>query len=70
MPPSMMMRKIRASDRPTRRAISRCSGAMRDTISEMNTTLSMPSTISIALSVMKLAQACGSESQSISVMLR
>ena len=64
MPASMMTRNTSASDRPMRRAISRCSGAMRDTITEMNTTLSMPSTISIALKAMKLAQACGSVSQS------
>ena len=51
-----------------RRAVSRCSGAMRDTISEMKTTLSMPSTISIAESVIRLAQICGSVSQSKRVM--
>ena len=55
----------KASDRPMRRAISRLSGGRRDTSSEMNTTLSMPSTISIALKAMKLAQTCGSVSQSI-----
>ena len=64
MPPSMMMRKMSASDRPMRRAHRRCSGAMRETMTEMNTTLSMPSTISIALKAMKLAQIWGSVSHS------
>lgn len=67
MPPNMMTRKMSASDSPMRRAVSRCSGGMRETRSEMNTTLSMPSTISIALSVMKLAQTCGSVRKSMNM---
>ena len=64
MPASMMTRNTSASDRPMRLAISRCSGAMRETMTEINTTLSMPSTTSIALKAMKLAQICGSVSHS------
>src|SRR6476469_7768508 len=64
MPASMRTRNTSASDRPMRRAISLCSGGMRATMTEMNTTLSMPSTTSIALNAMKLAQICGSVSQS------
>ncbi len=64
MPASMMARNTSASERPMRLAISRCSGAMRETMTEMNTTLSMPSTTSIALKAMKLAQTCGSVSHS------
>ena len=60
MPASMITRKISASDSPMRRAMSRCFGGMRATMTEMKTTLSMPSTISIALKAMKLAQTSGS----------
>ena len=67
MPPSMMTRKTRASESPICRAMRLRSGGRRDTKSEMNTTLSMPSTISIALKAMKLAQIWGSVSQSMIV---
>ncbi len=60
IPASMMTRKMSASDRPMRRAVSCCSRGRRATMTEMKTTLSMPSTISIALKAMKLAQTCGS----------
>src|ERR1044072_818913 len=64
MPPSMTTRNTSASESPMRRAISRRSAGSRDTRSEMKTTLSMPSTISIALKAMKLAHASGLVSQS------
>ena len=52
-----------ASDRPIWRARRACSGEQRDTRIEMKTTLSMPSTISSAVSVTSAAQACGSDKQ-------
>ena len=60
-----MTRKINASESPMRRAISRWRAGIFATITPRKTRLSMPSTISIALKATKLAQACGSVSQSI-----
>jgi hypothetical protein len=54
------MRKISASESPTCRARFDSAGDRRDTRIEMNTTLSMPSTISSIVSVTKAAQALGS----------
>ena len=42
---------------------------MREIMTEMKTTLSIPSTTSIALKAMKLAQTCGSARKSIIVTL-
>ena len=67
IPPSIIARNTSASDSPMRRAINRCGGGRRVIMSEMKTTLSMPSTTSIALKAMKLAQICGSVSQSVSI---
>ena len=69
MPASMATRNRSASDRPTRLATRRWAGGMREIITEMKTTLSIPSTTSIALKAMKLAQTCGSARKSIIVTL-
>src|SRR3954468_9884184 len=55
-----MMRKISASESPIWRARFASRGEQRDTSTEMNTTLSMPSTISSAVGVTSAAQALGS----------
>ena len=55
----MAMRKMKASERPICRARCACSGEQRDTSIEMNTTLSMPSTISSTVKVASAAQALG-----------
>src|SRR5688572_21588782 len=58
---SSMSRVMSASARPTLRAFDCCSTGRRPARIEMNTRLSMPSTISSAIRVMRLAQICGSE---------
>ena len=58
-------RVISASDSPTCRARFWRSGGNRPATIAMNTKLSIPSTISSAVSVTRLAQTCGSVSQSI-----
>ena len=50
------MRKTSASARPSWRARFACSGGSRPTITEMKMMLSMPSTISMTVSVTKLAE--------------
>src|SRR4051794_11983413 len=65
-PSSRMMRNTSASDSPIWRARLASWGEQRDTSTEMNTMLSMPSTISSAVKVTSAAQAFGSvESSSI-----
>ena len=58
---SIAIRKMKASERPMRRAHSAASGVQRDTRIEMKTMLSMPRTISSAVSVASAAQVFGSE---------
>ncbi len=62
---SRTMRNTSASSRPIWRARLACSGGMRETITEMKMTLSMPSTISSAVNVNSAAQASGLVSNSI-----
>ena len=57
---SRAMRKISASARPSWRACFDCSGGSRPTITEMKMMLSMPRTISMTVSVTKLARIAGS----------
>src|SRR4051794_11631863 len=59
-PSSRMMRNTSASDSPIWRARLASRGEQRDTSTEMNTMLSMPSTISSAVKVTSAAQAFGS----------
>src|SRR5215208_3757632 len=61
---SKARRKSSASDRPIWRARSASLGEQRATRTEMNTRLSMPSTISSVVSVTSAAHACGSVSSS------
>ena len=62
---SRMMRNTSASSRPIWRARFACSLGMRETITEMKMTLSMPSTISSAVNVNSATQASGLVSNSI-----
>src|ERR1051325_4693785 len=55
-----MTRNTNASDSPIWRARLASRGEQRDTSTEMNTMLSMPRTISSAVSVMRAAHAAGS----------
>src|SRR3546814_6049294 len=58
------MRVRHATAMPNLRAFSRCCGGSRLTAIEMNTRLSMPSTISIELNVNSRIHTCGSASNS------
>ena len=66
MPPSSASRVPRATASPNLRASAWRSTFTRPTRTAMNTRLSIPSTISSAVSVRRPAQICGSLSQSIS----
>src|SRR3546814_14141584 len=61
---------IQATAMPNLRAVSRVSTGSLLTAVEMNTRLSMPSTISIALRVIRVIQTSGSISISITVVSR
>ncbi len=54
---SSRMRNTNASESPIRRAWLACGSGIRDTITDRKMTLSMPSTISSAVSVSSAAQA-------------
>ena len=60
-----MMRNTSASSSPIWRARFACSAGIRETITEMKMTLSMPSTISSAVNVSSANQASGLASNSI-----
>src|SRR5690606_12886609 len=62
---SSPMRVMQATAMPNLRANSRCSTGSRPTAIEMNTRLSMPSTISIVLKVSNRIHTCGSVTSSI-----
>jgi phosphatidylglycerophosphate synthase len=62
---SSAMRNTSASSRPIWRARLACAGGMRETITEMKMTLSMPSTISSAVNVSSATHASGLASNSI-----
>ena len=67
---SSAMRVMQATAMPNLRAFSRCACGSLLTAIEMNTRLSMPSTISIELSVTSRIHTCGSVSISIQLMQR
>ncbi len=62
---SSMMRNTSASASPICRARFACGSGMRETITEMKMTLSMPSTISSAVNVSSATQASGLVNNSI-----
>ena len=60
-PASITIRKMKASDNPIWRARRASLASQRDVSTEMNTRLSMPSTISSTVNVTSAAQAFGSK---------
>ena len=62
---SRMMRNTSASSSPIWRARLACAGGIRETITDRKMTLSIPSTISSAVSVSSAAQASALVSNSI-----